>query len=264
MTETIDRSEHKNVSGQEAKHIGDCIISLGEMLLRYGGEVSRVEDTVYRLGMAYGFKSVDCLTIMNCIGVSFVCVDGESFTQMRRVLEIRKNMERIRACNALSREACGSRPKSQVFEERLRAIEEQKGYAPLWMCLIYMLTSASMTLFFGGGPMDAAASALAAIALYFSGRFMDFARIQNFVTSYIEAFMVGASICLLIALGIGKHYDLISMGNIMLMISGSGLMTSVRDMINNDLLSGMMGFLSAVIGAAAIALGFVSAALLFL
>ena len=112
--------------------------------------------------------------------------------------------------------------------------------------------------------MDAAASALAAIALYFSGRFMDFARIQNFVTSYIEAFMVGASICLLIALGIGKHYDLISMGNIMLMISGSGLMTSVRDMINNDLLSGMMGFLSAVIGAAAIALGFVSAALLFL
>ena len=50
----------------------------------------------------------------------------------------------------------------------------------------------------------------------------------------------------------------------MLMISGSGLMTSIRDMINNDLISGMMGFMAAVIGAVAIALGFVSAALLFL
>ena len=132
------------------------------------------------------------------------------------------------------------------------------------MCLIYMLTSATMTLFFGGDGADAAASAIAGIVLYLAGRFMGFVRIRNFVTGYIEAFLVGTVICLLIALGLGDNYDLISMGNIMLMISGSGLMTSIRDMINNDLISGMMGFMAAVIGAAAIALGFVSAALLFM
>ena len=260
---TIDK-EKTIVSGQEAHRIGDCIIALGEKLLRYGGEVSRVEDTVYRLGVAYGFRSVDCLTIMNCIVASFVCSDGDSFTQMRRVLEIRKDMEKIRACNELSRAACRKPLGPEEFEERLRGIEELRGYIPWQMCLVYMLTSASMTLFFGGSLHDAMASAIAGVALYLSGRLMDFARIQNFVTAYIEAFMVGMSICLLIKLGLGDNYDLISMGNIMLMISGSGLMTSVLDMINNDILSGMMGLLSAVIGAAAIALGFVSAALLFM
>ncbi len=252
------------MNGTEAHHIGNCIITLGEDLLRYGGEVSRVEDTVYRLGMAYGFRSVDCLTIMNCIIISFTCSDGETFTQMRRVLEIRKDMEKVRACNGLSRELCAEPREAEIFEQRLEEISRQQSYLAWQMCLIYMLTSASMTLFFGGSLWDAAASGAAGAALYLSGRFMDLARMQNFVTSYIEAFMVGSAICLMLALGLPGHYDLISMGNIMLMISGSGLMTSVRDMINNDLLSGMMGLVSALMGAAAIALGFVSAALLFM
>ena len=250
--------------GYESERIGACIAELGEMMLRYGGEVSRVEDTVYRLGIAYGYRSVDCLTIMNCIIISFTREDGESFTQMRRVLEIKKNMERIRACNALSREICQEPADPEQFRQRLTAIEEREPYLSWQTCLIYMMASAAMTMFFGGGIADSAASAVAATALYFSGRLMDLARIQNFVTAYIEAFMVGAVICLLMALGLGEDYGVISMGNIMLMISGSGLMTSVRDMINNDLLSGIMGFLSAVLGAAAIALGFVSAALLFM
>ena len=63
--------------GYESERIGACIAELGEMMLRYGGEVSRVEDTVYRLGIAYGYRSVDCLTIMNCIIISFTREDGE-------------------------------------------------------------------------------------------------------------------------------------------------------------------------------------------
>ena len=175
-----------------------------------------------------------------------------------------KDMEKIRACNSLSREVCREKLSPEDFNRKLQDIEELRGYRPVAMCLIYMLTSAAMTLFFGGDGADAAASAIAGIVLYLAGRFMGFVRIRNFVTGYIEAFLVGTVICLLIALGLGDNYDLISMGNIMLMISGSGLMTSIRDMINNDLISGMMGFMAAVIGAAAIALGFVSAALLFM
>lgn len=247
-----------------SNEIGNCMLRLGEMILSCGGEVSRVEDTVYRIGMAYGFRSVDCLTIMNCIIISYTDGSGNTFTQMRRVLEIKKDMEKIRACNSLSREVCREKLSPEDFNRRLRDIEELRGYSPVVMCLIYMLTSAAMTLFFGGDGADAAASAIAGIVLYLAGRFMGFVRIRNFVTGYIEAFLVGTVICLLIALGLGDNYDLISMGNIMLMISGSGLMTSIRDMINNDLISGMMGFMAAVIGAAAIALGFVSAALLFM
>ena len=257
-------SEKTDEASLGYQRIGKCILSLGEYLLIYGGEVSRVEDTVYRLGMAYGFRSVDCLTIMNCIIVSFTCKDGETFTQMRRVLDIKKDMERVRACNELSRELCREPMPAEEFEARLSDIEHMKGYLSWQVCLIYMLTSAVMTLFFRGSPGDAAAAFIAGAVLYFTGRLMSYARVQNFVTSYIEAFLVGTAISLFISLGLGDHYDLISMGNIMLMISGSGLMTSIRDMINNDLISGMMGFMAAVIGAAAIALGFVSAALLFL
>ena len=68
----------------------------------------------------------------------------------------------------------------------------------------------------------------------------------------------------MIGIGIGASYDRIAMGNIMLLIPGIGLTTSVRDMITGDMLSGILGFLAAVIQAIAIGLGFAAAAAIFI
>ena len=64
-------------------------LDVGERILKSGGEVSRVEDTITRICKAYGMERVDVFTIT---GMIVATVKGESFgtiTQTRRILEQR-------------------------------------------------------------------------------------------------------------------------------------------------------------------------------
>ena len=240
------------------------LMDLGEMMLHANAEVSRVEDTLSRLGHAYGFCRVEVLTILNSIIVTVEDKEGNIITQTRRVLSVKNDMERVRACNALSRRICKEPLPLPDLHREIAALHHTKMYQNWQQYLIYMLTASAMALFFGGSLSDGIAAAFAAALMRTAMVVLEQTGMQNFMTSFFCSFAVGAAAYILVLMGLGEHYDKIAMGNIMLLISGSGLMTSIRDMINNDLLSGIMGFVSATVGAAAIALGFVAAFTLFI
>ena len=60
----------------------------------------------------------------------------------------------------------------------------------------------------------------------------------------------------MVGFGLGQIPDKIIIGNIMLLIPGIALTTSLRDMINGDTISGLLGLSEAVLKALAIAIGF--------
>lgn len=243
--------------------ITSCILDLGQLLLCANAEVSRVEDTIMRVGHAYGFRRVEVLTIMNSIIVTVEDREGLILTQTRRILHVSYDLERVRACNALSRRICREPLSEADFIKEIEALHHTKVYKKWQTYLIYMCTASGMAMFFGGNLSDGLAAAFAAACLRAVQNALAHTGLQSFVTNFVASFAVGAAAYLLIGIGLGENYDKIAMGNIMLLISGSGLMTSIRDMINNDLISGMMGFVSSTVSAAAIALGFVAAFALF-
>ena len=61
---------------------------------------------------------------------------------------------------------------------------------------------------------------------------------------------------LAVRVGLGESVDMISIGNIMLLIPGIPLTNSLRDMFSGNTISGMMRFLEAIIMALVIAFGF--------
>ena len=61
---------------------------------------------------------------------------------------------------------------------------------------------------------------------------------------------------LAVRVGLGESVDMISIGNIMLLIPGIPLTNSLRDMFTGNTISGMMRFLEAIIMALVIAFGF--------
>lgn len=259
LNKRMDISANNNHTSGITKNI----LELGFIMLSSGAEVSRVEDTLSRIGNAYSFRQIEVMTITNCILITVEDSNGIICSQLKRVLNISVDMEKVRACNALSRKICSKLLSEEEFSEEIEKIHNTKSYSQLTKYFIYMLTASSMTVFFGGNLMDFFAAFLSGFAMCLVVTVVKRAHMQNFVTNFIVSFLVGSVIYILVKLGIGQNYDKIVMGNIMLLISGSGLMTSVRDMINNDLISGMMGFLSATICAAAIALGFVTVVSIF-
>ena len=63
--------------------------------------------------------------------------------------------------------------------------------------------------------------------------------------------------------GLGSHADLISIGNIMLLIPGIAFTNSVRDMFSGDTITGLLRFIESLLLAVTIALGFTFANFLF-
>ena len=88
---------------EEAQQYLSCAMSIGEQLLVSGAEVSRVEDTIRRICIAYGADKVDVFSITSCI---IATMSGEDFgvcTQTRRVTGMFNDLHKLDELNQLSR-----------------------------------------------------------------------------------------------------------------------------------------------------------------
>ena len=76
--------------------------------------------------------------------------------------------------------------------------------------------------------------------------------LQTMLCSAFTALTVSA----LVRAGIGVQPDKIMIGNIMLVIPGIQLTNSLRDMINGDMISGLLNMSEALLKAVSVAMGF--------
>ncbi|MBQ6321541.1 MAG: threonine/serine exporter family protein [Lachnospiraceae bacterium] len=232
------------------------IMDVGELLLESTAEVNRVEDTVRRLCSAYGFVRTDVFTITSIIIVTAIMQDGTALTQTRRIYSTGTDLGRIEKLNAFSRKICQNPVPIEEMQrelERIRAV--QKENFPLEF-LVYGGISAVFAAFFGGSPIDSLAAFFSGIFLFgmvlLSRRLHMKSIFQSMICSAVTALVV----MLLIRLGIGENPDKIMIGNIMLVIPGIQLTTSLRDMMNGDIITGSLNLAEAVMKAMAIAAGF--------
>ena len=143
----------------------DCMLEMGELLLDAGAEISRVEDTLTRMGKAYGAERVDVFVIPSLISLS-VSFGGEgATTQTRRILSNGlTDFYRLEKLNGMSRSCC----KSPLPPMELRAQLDRvaAGHKPFAVVLGgSTLAAFSFTVFFGGNGWDGLAAALFAVAI---------------------------------------------------------------------------------------------------
>jgi uncharacterized membrane protein YjjP (DUF1212 family) len=233
-----------------------AILDIGEILLVSGAEVSRVEDTMNRIGEAYHFSQIDILTITSSMIFTVHTEDGEIITQTRRIHSTQINMEKLDRMNALSREICKNPLPIEELRMYIKSIENAKQYPNRVRLLAYAMISGAFTMFFGGRIVDAAASMITGVLLYFIIRIGNKMKIQSMVLNMISSFATGILAVVVISLGIGISFDKIIIGNIMLLIPGIALTSSIRDVIKGDIISGILGLSEALLRALAIAIGF--------
>lgn len=236
--------------------IFNAIMDLGELLLQSGAEVNRVEDTVKRMGLAYGFARVDVFSITSNITASAHLPEGTVLTQTRRVLQYATDMNKIEKINHLSRRACASPMKEEDLAREVENIQQAKGYNEWVMFFNYGMVSGAFSVFFGGTAADGITAFLCGLILRLAVRLARKIGLKTIVLNFFASAAVGISALGFIALGLGEHMDKIIIGNIMLLIPGILLTTSLRDMINGDLVTGIMGLGDAILRSLAISFGF--------
>lgn len=233
-----------------------CILDMGELLLTGGGEVFRVEDTLSRLCAAYGFQKINVFSITSSIVLTVECPDGKILTQTRRIIARGTNLQCVAQVNALSRQLCASPVPVAEFQKKLEEIRKEKTYSRPVMAFGYALISCVFAIFFGGSWLDGLAAAISGLVVYFSQLLIGRLRMNNLLENLLVSAFTALTVVLLVQLGIGHSPAKITIGNIMLLIPGISFTTSLRDMINGDTISGLIGISEAAIKAIAIAIGF--------
>lgn len=231
------------------------MLDMGEILIRSGAEAIRVEDTLERIGKAYGCSRVDVFTITTNIWIT-VHTEDKSVSQTRRIRGYVIDMEKVEKVNALSREICSTPLPLEQVHERIVKISQARRYSEKTILFAYLLVASSFTVFSGGTYMDGLASLIAALLLRIVQRMGQRIRVNIILLNTLCAAVVGFVVMLLVALGIGTQIDKIVIGNVMLLIPGLQLTSSLRDIINGDIITGLLGIVESILKAVAIALGF--------
>ena len=252
----------ENLKKEEQNELADCLLDMGALLLDCGAEISRVEDTLGRMGRAYGALHVDAFVITSIISLSMEFSNEESVTETRRIYSSAgTDFFRLEKLNELSRQCCAEPIPLEELRRRVQHVSAGKKPPQVifWGSLI---ATAAFAVFFGGTVWDGIAAACLAAGVYGLQMLLNRTQISvtgaNLFISLIIGLAAGA-VCLLIP---QLHLDKILIGDIMLLIPGLAMTNSVRNMLAGNTISGVVRLTESLIWAGALAGGFMIAMLL--
>ena len=217
-----------------------CFLDLGEAMLAVGADVNRVEDSLSRLGLAYGAVRMNVFVITSSIVVTMSLPDGRDVTQTRRILTPGgTDLTILEDLNALSRRCCTCPMSVKRLKSELFTLTRNPP-RPLSVYAGSALAAGSCTVFFGGGVWDGLSAAAFGLAICWLQRRFSALCPNRLVFNLLAALAVGISITLWAALIPGLHMDKIMIGDIMLLIPGMAMTNAVRDTMVGSPISGVM------------------------
>ena len=258
MEADVEKTRHEVYKDNFVEYLLCLALDVGEGMLRNGGEISRVEDTIERICYAYGAEHVEVFSIISVINASIRMPDGSYSAQMRRVRQTGMNLGVLERLNALSREVCRERPALDVFDSKLRALKSRVVYR-WWVTLVAMIAiSGCFTLFFGGTWRDALVAAfIGAVTSVFE--IFKMKHINGMAKTAISSFVIALIAGISVPLGMGENGGLIIIGSIMILVPGLAFGTAMRDLLCGDLASGSLKTLQSILQALMIAFGYMLA-----
>ena len=239
------------------------LLDFGEAMIASGAEISRVEDSLNRIGASFGAVRTEVFAITASL-VLTLRFEKEEFTGSRRITSTGDtDFNKLRKLNELSRDCVEKKLSLPILEERLDEIRKMKP-SPIKTYLGSAVAAGSFALFFGGGIWDGLIAACIGllVCLMQSKIAVRFPNKAFFLFSI--SLVTGCGVCLLAkALPfVPLQIDKIIIGDIMLTIPGIATTMAVRDLLIGDTITGVTKLLECLLWAGCLAAGFILALML--
>lgn len=232
-------------------------IYAGEIMMKNGAEIYRVEDTITRICRACGINHIEVFATPTGIFVSLDKGGEEDDTQtyIKRIKGINTDLTKISLINKFSREFTTTDLSVDDGMERLREIDKQPPY-PLFVRILGACMIASFfCLIFGGDAIDFCVSFVAgALCMVLSNLLR-----KSAINFFIRDFCCSAAASIMATLSTSyiatASYEPIIIGTIMIFVPGVAITNSIRDFLSGDMLSGLARMTEAMLTAIALAAG---------
>lgn len=227
----------------------------GKIMLESGGETYRVEETMVRISLALGVKSIDVYATPTVIILSAKDECNKNHSTVKRTYGATFNLDKISKINNLSRSIERKHLTIDDLEIEIDNIEHQKGYSDALVIFCSALAAGFFTLLFNGTFKDFfCAVFIGAIIRYTTISLSKFS-VYGFFINLVGGMEAALFAILLYKLNLCDNYDKTIIGAIMLLVPGLAITNALRDTINGDLVSSVTRTVEAVFIAIAIAVG---------
>lgn len=230
-------------------------VELADLMLRNGGEIYRIEDTVTHILKAHEVQSFDVYVLSNGIFASANEDKEDACSMVRHVPLGEVNLAKVAYLNQLARDLCNH---NCTIEEAWARIEEAKHlpkYSNSVQIFFCGLGSACYTFLFGGGILDFFAAFIIGMVEQVFLHYMAKHKVSRFLRNVFASMFVCFGSILALQTGLPLLQDKIVIGAIMPLVPGITFTTSIRDFHNGDYLSGTIHLIDALLTALCIAVG---------
>lgn len=246
-----------SISGKKEKEeaVMELAMQAGHVLLENGAEIFRVEETMKRICKYYGVESESAFVLSNGIFITGGNADERFFAKVQQIPVSGSRLDKVVAVNQLSREIEQGLYTVREATAKLERIRQMPGKSNRSMIFASAVASAAFCYLFGGNLRDGLAAFLSGLVLYLYVLFIANPYLSKIVGKIGGGLTVALTCGLLYAVGIGRHLSFMMIGSIMPLVPGVAFTNAIRDMADENYLSGSVRLLDALLSFLCIALG---------
>lgn len=233
----------------------EIALKAGEILLRSGAEIYRVEDTIRWICSSY---DMSCESFVLPTGI-FISVkdnmDSEPFTSVKRIRQRTVDLYRIEMVNRFSRQLHQKALSYNESINELKIIEQQKQYSFLARLFTAGVASFVFTLLFKGSIYEGIASFLIGTIIFNARELLSKTGLFQFFELLVSGLIAGALAVFSVFLFPEIHLFKIIIGSIMIFLPGVAITNSIKDALFGDIVASISRLGEAVFTAAAVGTG---------
>lgn len=226
-------------------------------MLKNGAEIYRVEESARYIASAYGYQEIDCTAILTCLVIT-VTKGDKVCTRSKRVVGRDTNLGKVSEFNDLSRYICEHKPDYETVKKELYRIEHSVSYPFLVRLFAPMLAAAFFALLFGGNLVEALIAAAVSVVIYPLSVLGSHFDSNSFFTNIIISAVITLLLCGIKVFLYDGQLDIVIIAVLMNLVPGVAMTYCMRDLMSNEVISGLARLAETLICALGIALGVLS------
>ncbi|WP_119067843.1 threonine/serine exporter family protein [Aggregatilinea lenta] len=235
----VTQADAPQLSRDELSELVDIVLLAGQAMLHSGAANFRTEQTMAQIGLGMGADRLELFVTTS--GIIATAVSGsEQRTRVERVGPLGVNMAQVTGFNRLSRYMSligGALPatRRQIMEIKARPRE-----LPAWATIPAVgIACGAFAQNLGGGWGEFAAATLGAALAQWTRLRLHALGVSAYALTVVSAFMAVLAAWIVCQIADCPRPDLAAAASVLLLVPGVPLVTSVIDLANHDMVSGL-------------------------
>lgn len=240
----------------DVKKVVDLALEAGRILLKNGGEIFRVDETITRICNSFHVEYVDTFILSHAIFVSAENGVEEAYTKVKQIPLSSSHLGIVAEVNELSRQIAGGFVSIEEAKERLQEIDRMPAKRSYFQVFAAGMGSGSFGYLLGATALESMIAFCIGCILYIWVLMAKKNHISKMLVNIIGGVII--TVLALSALYLpfpGLKIDGMIIGGIMPLVPGLAFVNAIRDIADSDFLSGTVRMIDALLVFVYIAVG---------